>query len=79
MFPENAEILFMDTDRIADRQQASAAIAKMSVEVGDVPQAIAAEAKAVGAHAHSVFAHVEGILTRLLGARIAIGHHHLGE
>src|SRR5204863_7982723 len=52
---------------------------KVSVEIMDQAEAIAAELQAVGAGPHAVFADVERVFPHLRRAGIAIGDDHLGE
>ena len=42
-----------------------ATVAKVGIDILDVPQAVATQAEAVGAHSHAILAHIESVLARL--------------
>src|SRR5262245_28436143 len=77
--PQDAEILFVDADRIADEPRPAEPVMTPDVDIADMAEAIAAELQRVEELADAVLAGVEGIAPIVATGRVAIGHDHLGK
>src|SRR6476661_7136158 len=79
MFPQDPEILLMNTSCVWNRERSAPAVAHIRIAINNVSQAITTQAKRVRAHPHAVLADVKGILANLSRTWIAIWHDHLGQ
>ena len=77
VLPEDAVVFFMQANRVGDGHHTAAAVVHHSVEIVDLPQAVAAEGKGVGQRADAVLAGVEGVLAVVVLAGVTVGNDHV--
>ncbi len=79
VLPDDAIVLLVHADRVLHHERLALAVGGRHVEIVNVAEAVATELQRVGEHAEAVFAGVEGRLPEVIGGRIGIRHHHLGD
>ena len=79
VLPQNAEVFFVDADRLVDVDGRAVVEAPGAVEIGDVAEAVTPQRERVHRAAERDLADIERILERLARAGLAVGHDHLGH
>jgi hypothetical protein len=79
VLPEDAVVLLVHADRVADGVRLPAVVGEDGVEVVDLAQAVAAELERVGLLAEQVLPGVEVADPEPGRARVAVRDHHLGD
>ena len=79
VLPEDAEILLVNADGVADRARLAVIVGDGRIQVGDLAQAVTAQLQGVRPLADQVLAAVEVVLPVPGRGRIAVGHDHLRD
>ena len=77
VLPQDAVVFFMQANRVGDGHHTAAAVIHHSVEIVDLPQAVAAEGQGVGQRADTVLAGIEGVLAVVVLAGVTVGNDHV--
>ena len=77
VLPQDAVVFFMQANCIGDGHHTAAAVIHHSVEIMNLPQAVAAEGKGVGQRADAVLAGVEGVLAVVVLAGVTVRNDHV--
>ena len=79
MLGQDAPVLLVHADAVADLAGVAEGVADDGAEVGDLAEAVAAQFQRVGVLAHEVFAGVEVVLPGPDRRRVAVRDHHFGD
>ena len=79
ILPEDAEILLMHADGIADCFGLPMPIMMPGIEIMNMAEAVAAERQGIEKLADAIFARIEGIAAVGAAAGIAVGHNHFSH
>jgi hypothetical protein len=79
MLPEDGVVLLVDADGVGDRVGPAPGVVQDRVEIGDLAQAVTAQLQRRGHEAQPPLADVERRPAIVVGCRVPVGNHHLGE